>query len=160
MLYSVFCSSRRRHTRYIGDWGSDVCSPDLDPPVDPVGILDTGKRPELHARAAGRGAGELPRIGHDGERNNAEDPRLWRGSSQGRGGVALGLPAGGRGKLLPLDVVEVAPLLPLPEREHRSDRRQDRRDLEELPEEALLLLSRSFALVAQGDPPHRGPGWI
>src|SRR5436189_4143047 len=24
-----FFSSRRRHTRYIGDWGSDVCSPDL-----------------------------------------------------------------------------------------------------------------------------------
>src|SRR5437762_11076554 len=27
----VFCffSSRRRHTRYIGDWSSDVCSSDL-----------------------------------------------------------------------------------------------------------------------------------
>src|SRR5215210_4832788 len=24
-----FCSSRRRHTRYIGDWSSDVCSSDL-----------------------------------------------------------------------------------------------------------------------------------
>src|SRR5437762_760179 len=23
------CSSRRRHTRYIGDWSSDVCSSDL-----------------------------------------------------------------------------------------------------------------------------------
>src|ERR1017187_10129270 len=26
----VFFSSRRRHTRYIGDWSSDVCSSDLD----------------------------------------------------------------------------------------------------------------------------------
>src|SRR5437762_10396273 len=25
----VFFSSRRRHTRYIGDWSSDVCSSDL-----------------------------------------------------------------------------------------------------------------------------------
>src|SRR5437762_10300492 len=33
MPSSVFClfffSSRRRHTRYIGDWSSDVCSSDL-----------------------------------------------------------------------------------------------------------------------------------
>src|SRR5436189_5746341 len=28
MLYFFF-SSRRRHTRYIGDWSSDVCSSDL-----------------------------------------------------------------------------------------------------------------------------------
>src|SRR5215210_5117100 len=27
-----FFSSRRRHTRYIGDWSSDVCSSDLDTP--------------------------------------------------------------------------------------------------------------------------------
>ena len=27
-LYFFF-SSRRRHTRYIGDWSSDVCSSDL-----------------------------------------------------------------------------------------------------------------------------------
>src|SRR5437764_3834552 len=28
----VFFSSRRRHTRYIGDWSSDVCSSDLPGP--------------------------------------------------------------------------------------------------------------------------------
>src|SRR5437762_11456647 len=27
--YGFFFSSRRRHTRYIGDWSSDVCSSDL-----------------------------------------------------------------------------------------------------------------------------------
>src|SRR5437762_8845311 len=29
MYPSFFFSSRRRHTRYIGDWSSDVCSSDL-----------------------------------------------------------------------------------------------------------------------------------
>src|SRR5437763_14034111 len=29
-MSSIFFSSRRRHTRYIGDWSSDVCSSDLD----------------------------------------------------------------------------------------------------------------------------------
>jgi len=28
-LLFFFFSSRRRHTRYIGDWSSDVCSSDL-----------------------------------------------------------------------------------------------------------------------------------
>src|SRR5262250_2918500 len=29
LLFFFFFSSRRRHTRYIGDWSSDVCSSDL-----------------------------------------------------------------------------------------------------------------------------------
>src|SRR3712207_8943834 len=29
--YSLFFSSRRRHTRYWRDWSSDVCSSDLHP---------------------------------------------------------------------------------------------------------------------------------
>src|SRR5437879_899413 len=29
MFFVFFFSSRRRHTRYIGDWSSDVCSSDL-----------------------------------------------------------------------------------------------------------------------------------
>src|SRR5437762_13801847 len=28
-MVMLFYSSRRRHTRYIGDWSSDVCSSDL-----------------------------------------------------------------------------------------------------------------------------------
>src|SRR5437762_4523973 len=31
ILALFFFSSRRRHTRYIGDWSSDVCSSDLCP---------------------------------------------------------------------------------------------------------------------------------
>src|SRR5437762_10674881 len=30
--FFFFFSSRRRHTRYIGDWSSDVCSSDLEEP--------------------------------------------------------------------------------------------------------------------------------
>src|SRR5437763_10038154 len=29
LFFPFFFSSRRRHTRYIGDWSSDVCSSDL-----------------------------------------------------------------------------------------------------------------------------------
>src|SRR5437763_8405538 len=29
VVFFFFFSSRRRHTRYIGDWSSDVCSSDL-----------------------------------------------------------------------------------------------------------------------------------
>src|SRR5437879_12925962 len=32
LVGSFFFSSRRRHTRYIGDWSSDVCSSDLSRP--------------------------------------------------------------------------------------------------------------------------------
>src|SRR5204862_3247622 len=31
-IYFFFFSSRRRHTRSLRDWSSDVCSSDLDPP--------------------------------------------------------------------------------------------------------------------------------
>src|SRR5690348_18011938 len=29
MIFIIFFSSRRRHTRWTGDWSSDVCSSDL-----------------------------------------------------------------------------------------------------------------------------------
>src|SRR5437763_8242254 len=42
-----FFSSRRRHTRYIGDWSSDVCSSDLFLGIDHVlevrRFLDVGR---------------------------------------------------------------------------------------------------------------------
>src|SRR3712207_7454620 len=41
----VFCSSRRRHTRYWRDWSSDVCSSDLSALRPPPGP------PALHPRA-------------------------------------------------------------------------------------------------------------
>src|SRR5437763_8980776 len=51
MASFCFFSSRRRHTRYIGDWSSDVCSSDLvlhaltaqsDACADRVHLLVTG----------------------------------------------------------------------------------------------------------------------
>src|SRR5574341_2144585 len=49
-MFSFFFSSRRRHTRLVGDWSSDVCSSDLcgshqgcqvpfRPPIPNVGLL-------------------------------------------------------------------------------------------------------------------------
>src|ERR1017187_7734546 len=38
-----FLSSRRRHTRYIGDWSSDVCSSDLQDQASPAGT-HSGRR--------------------------------------------------------------------------------------------------------------------
>src|SRR5690348_3574343 len=37
-----FFSSRRRHTRWTGDWSSDVCSSDLDEEEGAVGLLVDG----------------------------------------------------------------------------------------------------------------------
>src|SRR5437763_6991982 len=37
-FFFFFFSSRRRHTRYIGDWSSDVCSSDLEVDRARVGV--------------------------------------------------------------------------------------------------------------------------
>src|SRR5437762_14113273 len=57
-----FFSSRRRHTRYIGDWSSDVCSSDLLPSAAdchlvalrnrPRPLLDSGRRRDLPTASA------------------------------------------------------------------------------------------------------------
>src|SRR5437764_10808402 len=39
-----FISSRRRHTRYIGDWSSDVCSSDLAERLEGGGFKRAGFR--------------------------------------------------------------------------------------------------------------------
>src|SRR5258707_2044277 len=47
MCIFVF-QGRGRHTRYGGDWSSDVCSPDLDPLFDSViGALKWGDKIEI-----------------------------------------------------------------------------------------------------------------
>src|SRR5437763_11483459 len=53
-----FFSSRRRHTRYIGDWSSDVCSSDL---VDDLEAAIRGEVIDIFPAGA-----EMPvRLGHD-----------------------------------------------------------------------------------------------
>src|SRR5438876_7279871 len=48
LFYLFFFSSRRRHTRWTGDWSSDVCSSDLFPPRR---IHRGGKPDEAAARS-------------------------------------------------------------------------------------------------------------
>src|SRR5437763_3628199 len=43
LSYFFFFSSRRRHTRYIGDWSSDVCSSDLYDRYGLYRVIDLGK---------------------------------------------------------------------------------------------------------------------
>src|SRR5437879_7524425 len=63
LLVFFFFSSRRRHTRYIGDWSSDVCSSDL-----PWG---EGDRHELERRQVA--SGETPRRRRHAEPHDSED---------------------------------------------------------------------------------------
>src|SRR5690348_18216081 len=51
-----FFSSRRRHTRWTGDWSSDVCSSDLPghlPPAERQASACVGRRGGLRACRAG-----------------------------------------------------------------------------------------------------------
>src|SRR5438046_7082981 len=50
--FFFFFSSRRRHTRLVSDWSSDVCSSDLDGPA----VLPVRPWLALGASAGGRGA--------------------------------------------------------------------------------------------------------
>src|SRR5690348_17885730 len=60
-----FFSSRRRHTRWTGDWSSDVCSSDLEGALR--AIFDfIGERDEAHAR--GLALGRKRRRGGRGHR--------------------------------------------------------------------------------------------
>src|SRR5437879_7099874 len=60
MFLVFFFSSRRRHTRYIGDWSSDVCSSDLPGHLETMGTAK-GRIPETapwpRARHGGTCAG-------------------------------------------------------------------------------------------------------
>src|SRR5437762_5415940 len=47
-LFFFFFSSRRRHTSYIGDWSSDVCSSDLYLPTADGGRAITDAVRETH----------------------------------------------------------------------------------------------------------------
>src|SRR5437762_14227527 len=66
--FFFFFSSRRRHTRYIGDWSSDVCSSDLDTTdLNEAARVGVGHAPEL-AKMGGIHAGKK------------EDKLGWRAS--------------------------------------------------------------------------------
>src|SRR5437762_12073707 len=87
-----FFSSRRRHTRYIGDWSSDVCSSDLQGrPLQPAGL-----------RAARRGAAAPPGLRARGAGAAARAEQIGRASCRERvwssvGGAAVGKNVAGEG---------------------------------------------------------------
>src|SRR5258706_11201220 len=68
MVFSIyfFFSSRRRHTRLVSDWSSDVCSSDLKTPRTPFARLGGGEgeclrsRPRAHRPRALRGRRPRP----------------------------------------------------------------------------------------------------
>src|SRR5437763_16919925 len=78
--YYFFFSSRRRHTRYIGDWSSDVCSSDLSRVPGRAKISHgEGSRRTRQAAGGRRGAGV-----DAGGRRRSEERRVgkecrWRG---------------------------------------------------------------------------------
>src|SRR5437879_5369419 len=57
MVMVFFFSSRRRHTRYIGDWSSDVCSSDL---VAVTLYRELAKGQPVDAAQLGRALGVAP----------------------------------------------------------------------------------------------------
>src|SRR5437762_11735018 len=88
-LFVFFFSSRRRHTRYIGDWSSDVCSSDLFwpyPRVDgyafPVHLLGWTMNYEMFFYAVFAAAILLPR--------RAAIPEIGRASCRERGEISGG----------------------------------------------------------------------
>src|SRR5437762_5501583 len=70
-----FFSSRRRHTRYIGDWSSDVCSSDLGRKANAgigagIGFATGGP---AGAAAGGVGRSEERRVGKECRSRGAAD---------------------------------------------------------------------------------------
>src|SRR5437762_11372577 len=110
LFFFFFFSSRRRHTRYIGDWSSDVCSSDLldRPEVIREAVERFGSQcivVAIDARREQSRPGEPARWGvysHGGRRSAGRDAVEWareaeigRASGRGRGGV-WGVAGGGR----------------------------------------------------------------
>src|SRR5690348_17507614 len=76
-FFFFFFSSRRRHTRWTGDWSSDVCSSDLImfQRADRVWLLSN--RPQVNQRASGReDAGRRIRTDRKSTRLNSSHPSI------------------------------------------------------------------------------------
>src|SRR5215210_9158887 len=87
-MLSVFCfffffSSRRRHTRYIGDWSSDMCSSDLPGAGSPVPAASTtpsspppdGRSPGSEERRVGKECRARWTPYHSKKKKNKKSPR-------------------------------------------------------------------------------------
>src|SRR5262245_62575499 len=80
LVFVFFFSSRRRHTRCLSDWSSDVCSSDLRTPRDtpPMCLAAVGPRRGVRAALGG-----------------AIRPGRPRGTGSRRGGPEAAVPAAG-----------------------------------------------------------------
>src|SRR5262245_65553246 len=81
LLFLFFFSSRRRHTRCLSDWSSDVCSSDLSTVVvQPT--LDPNKSPLALLQAMACGvpvlASDLPRLAHVVRDARSEERRVGK----------------------------------------------------------------------------------
>src|SRR5437879_12626632 len=89
-----FFSSRRRHTRYIGDWSSDVCSSDLDLPVK-LGLPEDSKDFAAEAIGMPRAPIEIGRAScrkecrSRGGRSHGEKKRIKQAITMGLNGRGL-----------------------------------------------------------------------
>src|SRR5262249_61303162 len=102
MSYSVvffFLSSRRRHTRLVSDWSSDVCSSDLPPATMPSAIaaLSATRAAMAEGIVAGGGAAllhaeqALDDLDVTGDyATGVEIVQIGRASCRGRGGSCGG----------------------------------------------------------------------
>src|SRR5262249_59001499 len=64
-LFFFFFSSRRRHTRLVSDWSSDVCSSDLRTPSDSAGQHRWVHSPKLRSVSTTRARSEERRVGKE-----------------------------------------------------------------------------------------------
>src|SRR5690349_2564611 len=125
-LFFFFFSSRRRHTRSLRDWISDVCSSDLDEKVQDSRPGEAGQVPQLRAMPA------VPRLA-------AED-----------GGAARALPRSDRGRAIRHGRQARAPLLGVPADVEAGG--SDRRTFAPRDRQPARLPRRSRPLVSHPRP--------
>src|SRR5437879_12735320 len=81
VFFFFFFSSRRRHTRYIGDWSSDVCSSDLGQHARGAGTRAFGRRGAVRRQ---RAFAMEPEKGRQPRQMESRE-RLLRGCAKNRG---------------------------------------------------------------------------
>src|SRR5437879_12714067 len=85
LLCFFFFSSRRGHTRYIGDWRSDVCSSDLCAPCATTGRGVRGRAAGSRGREGPAGA-RAGRTAHGRPGAPGDRKSVVQGKSVDRGG--------------------------------------------------------------------------
>src|ERR1035438_10685995 len=100
-----FFSSRRRHTRCLSDWSSDVCSSDLSPP----GIIPSMRK----TFSTGLSMPLVASVRKPAGSGRAADARRWQSALQRRGSVVVQLVVL-LSRAFPVADVGFIPHLPIP----------------------------------------------